>query len=82
MDFSVLKQKDKDVSRAGPGALGSIAASAGALAELCTVRTWSPLLGHKQLKRKGLEDTSSPKATGHRGRWNIGLKQEEQQRQV
>lgn len=34
---------------------------------------WSPLLGHKQLKSKGLKDTSFPKATGYRGRWNSGL---------
>lgn len=70
------------MSSVGFGALGSMAAFAGALAELCIVWTWSPLRGHKQRKSEGLEDTIFPEATGYRGRWNLGLKQEEQQRKM
>ena len=81
LDSSVLKQKDKTWAEVGLGARSRITVLAGALAELCTVWTWSPLLGHKQLKRKGLEDTSFPEAIGYRGRWNLGLKEKEQQRQ-
>lgn len=70
------------MSSMGFGALGSRAAFAGALAELCIGWMWSPLRGHKQWKSEGLEDTIFPEATGDRGRWNLGLKQEEQQRQM
>lgn len=56
-------------------------AFASELDELCTVWPCSPLLGHKQLKRKELKDASFPEAKGCRGRWNLGLKPEEQQRQ-
>lgn len=51
LDFAVLQQKDKEVSRGWPKAR-LVLQGCCVLAELCTVWKWWPPPGHKQQRRK------------------------------